>query len=240
MKILLPTAKQLSVTAKEYPLEPLQEKTKTISKFLSSKTEEELAKIYKIKLEQAQVVKNYFDLLSNGKYNCYKAIELFDGLMYRNIKIDNNPKAHQYLDENVYITSSLYGVISANSLISKHRLDFLQPVNIDSISLKEMWRQDYDNAVNKDEIVISLLSSEFEEVFSKQIRDKFIKIVFMENKNGELKIHSTISKKARGKFLSELVNNQINSVDAIKNIKFDGFNFRTDLSAENKLVFVKE
>ena len=87
-------------------------------------------------------------------------------------------------------------------------------------------------------IIISLLSSEFEEVFSKTIRDKFIKITFMEEKNGDLKTHSTISKKARGKFLSEIIKRKITNIREVETIKFDGFEYKSELSTENNLVFV--
>ena len=47
-----------------------------------------------------------------------------------------------------------------------------------------------------EKLVVSLLSSEFEEVFSKKQRDGFIRLSFMEEKEGVLKVHSTISKKS--------------------------------------------
>ena len=82
------------------------------------------------------------------------------------------------------------------------------------------------------------MSSEFEEVFSKTIRDKFIKITFMEEKNGDLKIHSTISKKARGKFLSEIIKRKITNIREVETIKFDDFEYKPELSTENNLAFV--
>ena len=47
-----------------------------------------------------------------------------------------------------------------------------------------------------------LLSSEFETVFSKEIQDRMVTFKFLEEKNGQLKVHSTISKKARGAFVT--------------------------------------
>ena len=85
---------------------------------------------------------------------------------------------------------------------------------------------------------MSLLSSEFEEVFSKEQRDRFTRISFMEERGGVLKVHSTISKKARGKFLTELVKNKVSSVDEMKQIKFDGFEFSEKNSDEKTLAFI--
>lgn len=137
--------------------------------------------------------------------------------MYRNIDRDNFDEADKkYIEKNVFITTSLYGVIGAYDLIQEHRLDFLQNVKISGESLKNFWRTSYDESVKDEDIVVSLLSSEFEEVFSKNQKEKFIKVSFMEEKEGKLKVHSTISKKARGKFLIELVKNKVSSIEEMK------------------------
>lgn len=239
MKILIPTAKELNKKAKEANEELLGEKTKSIIDEFADKKPEELAKIYKIKEDKAKEEYVRWQNLANHSAKSYKALELFNGLMYRNISRDDfNDEDKDYIKKNVYITTALYGVINAYEAIHEHRLDFLQNVKIKDSSLKNFWREDYDKNVEKDEVIISLLSSEFEEVFSKAIRDKFIKITFMEEKNGDLKIHSTISKKARGKFLSEAIKRKITNIRELETIKFDGFEYKSKLSTENNLVFV--
>ena len=239
MKILIPTAKELNKKAQEANEELLGEKTKSIIDEFADKKPEELAKIYKIKEEKAQEEYVRWQNLANHSAKSYKALELFNGLMYRNISRDDfNDEDKDYIKKNVYITTALYGVINAYEAIHEHRLDFLQNVKIKDSLLKNFWREDYDKNVEKDEVIISLLSSEFEEVFSKAIRDKFIKITFMEEKNGDLKIHSTISKKARGKFLSKIIKRKIANIREVETIKFDGFEYKSELSTENNLVFV--
>ena len=110
--------------------------------------------------------------------------------MYRNIKRENLlNKEKEYIEKNVYICTSLYGIVNSYDAINEYRLDFMQNIKINNKSLKQIWIKEYDEFVeSKDDIIISLLSSEFEEVFSKNIRDKFIKPIFIENG----KIHSTI------------------------------------------------
>ena len=63
---------------------------------------------------------------------------------------------------------------------------------------------------------------------------------FMEDRGGQLKIHSTISKKARGAFLTALIENQVQTVEEARRLSFAGFNYREDLSQPQELVFVKE
>ena len=149
-------------------------------------------------------------------------------------------KELRYIDNHLLITSSLYGIMPAMALISPHRLDFLVKYTISGKNLKNYWRQNYDAAIADEELILSLLSSEIETVFSKSIRDKMIRFKFLEDREGRLKVHSTISKKARGQFLTALIENQITTKEEIKQLQFAGFAFREDLSTLMNYVFVKK
>ena len=239
MKILIPTAKELN--KKAIPQEGLklsEESLEIVVEFAKFSTLD-LAKVYKIKEDKAMEEFSRWQDINNNTAKSYKALELFNGLMYRNINRDNFDEAdRKYVEENVFITTSLYGVIGAYDLIQEHRLDFLQNVKISGQSLKNFWRANYDESIEDENLVVSLLSSEFEEVFSKKQREKFIKINFMEEKDGVLKVHSTISKKARGKFLTELVKNKVSSVEEMKKIQFDDFKFSAENSDGRTLAFI--
>ena len=239
MKILIPTAKELNKKAIPHEIVSLSEKSTEIVSEIVKMSVEDLAKAYKIKYEKAMEEFSRWEDIKNNMAKSYKALELFNGLMYRNIARDNFDETDKkYIRENVFITTSLYGVIGAYDLIQEHRLDFLQNIKISSQSLKNFWREDYDKSIKGEELVVSLLSSEFEEVFSKDQRDRFIRLSFMEEKEGVLKVHSTISKKARGRFLTELVKNKVSSVNEMKKIKFNGFEYNEEQSNEKILAFI--
>ena len=239
MKILIPTAKELNKKATPQEALELSEKSNEIVAEFAKLSASHLAKVYKIKEDKATEEFSRWQDIKNNTAKSYKALELFNGLMYRNINRDNFDEADKkYIEENVFITTSLYGIIGAYDLIQEHRLDFLQNVKVSGKSLKNFWRASYDESIEDEDLVVSLLSSEFEEVFSKKQREKFIKINFMEEKDGVLKVHSTISKKARGKFLTELVKNKVSSVDEMKKIQFDDFKFSIENSDERTLAFI--
>ena len=239
MKILIPTAKEMNKKATAYDGLQLNPNSKKIVNELAKLSVEDLAKVYKIKEDKAMEEFSRWQDINNNTTKSYEALELFNGLMYRNINRDNFDEADKkYIEKNVFITTSLYGVIGAYDLIQEHRLDFLQNVKVSGKSLKNFWRASYDESIEDEDLVISLLSSEFEEVFSKKQREKFIKINFMEEKDGVLKVHSTISKKARGKFLTELVKNKVSLVDEMKKIQFDDFKFSVENSDERTLAFI--
>lgn len=239
MKILIPTAKELNKKATPQETLELSEKSNEIVAEFAKLSASDLAKVYKIKEDKAMEEFSRWQDIKNNTAKSYKALDLFNGLMYRNIDRDNFDEADkEYIEKNVFITTSLYGIIGAYDLIQEHRLDFLQNVKISGESLKNFWRASYDESIKDEEFVVSLLSSEFEEVFSKNQKEKFIKISFMEEKEGKLKVHSTISKKARGKFLTELIKNKVSSVEEMKKIKFDGFEFSKEHSEEKVLAFI--
>ena len=239
MKILIPTAKELNKKATPQEALELSEKSNEIVAEFAKLSAQDLAKVYKIKEDKAIEEFSRWQDIKDNTAKSYKALDLFNGLMYRNINRDNFDEADkEYIEKNVFITTSLYGIIGAYDLIQEHRLDFLQNVKISGESLKNFWRASYDESIKGEEFVVSLLSSEFEEVFSKNQKEKFIKISFMEEKEGKLKVHSTISKKARGKFLTELVKNKVSSVEEMKKIKFDGFEFSKEHSEEKVLAFI--
>ena len=240
MKILIPTAKEMNTNVPSLEAKPLCPESQAVLDELTIYSAQELENFYKISAEKAQEEYERIQALKNGTANSYPALYLFDGLMYRNIKRDNLSKAEQaYLEKHLMITSALYGVIPAFAPIAPHRLDFLMKLKIAGKSLKSHWQAAYEESMKDQELIFSLLSSEFENVFPKEIREKMVTFKFMEDKDGKLKVHSTISKKARGAFLTALMEGQVTSVEEIKKLSFASFNYRNDLSSDKELVFVK-
>ena len=240
MKILLPTAKEMNTNVPSLEANPLRPESQAILEELATYLVQELESFYKISAEKAQEEYERIQALKKGTATNYPALYLFDGLMYRNIKRDNLTKEEQtYLEKHLMITSALYGVIPAFSPIAPHRLDFLMKLKVAGKSLKSHWQSAYEESVKGEELIFSLLSSEFENVFPKEIREIMVIFKFMEERDDKLKIHSTISKKARGAFLTALMEGQVASVEEIKKLSFAGFNYRNDLSSDKELVFVK-
>ena len=240
MKILIPTAKEMNTGLPTVKAKPLSPESQAVLDELARYSAQDLESFYKISAEKAQEEYDHIQALKNETATNYPALHLFDGLMYRNIKRDNLTKKEQnYLEKHLMITSALYGVIPAFGPIAPHRLDFLMKLKVAGKSLKNHWQEAYEESMKSEELIFSLLSSEFETVFPKEIREKMVTFKFMEDRDGKLKIHSTISKKARGAFLTALTENQITSVEEIKKLNFAGFNYREDLSSDKELAFVK-
>ncbi len=242
MKILIPTAKEMNTDLPFIEALSLSEESQAVLDSLACYSASELESFYKVSAEKAEEEEYaHIQALKDQRAKHYPALKLFDGLMYRHIKRDGLTEAEQaYLEDHVLITSALYGVVPALSPMAPHRLDFLMKLKVSGKTLKSHWKSAYDEALQDEDLIFSLLSSEFETVFSKEIREKMVTFKFMEDKAGQLKIHSTISKKARGAFLTALIERQVQTVDQARKLSFAGFDYRPDLSSDLELVFVKQ
>ena len=231
IRFLIPTAKEMKAS-KEVSSQKLSEKSAAILTEMAKLSTDELSTAYKIKPEQAEKEKQRWAAILSGEAKTYPAIELFNGLMYRHIKrSDLSTCEKEFLDQQVFITSSFYGIIPAFYPIQEHRHDFHTKIKVDGQSLKNYWRAEYDQFLEESQVpVVSLLSSEFEDVFSPTLRKQLFTV---------LKTHSTISKKARGAFLTAVMEENCQTINDLRKLSFDEFNYREDLSSNNELVFVK-
>ena len=153
---------------------PLKPESQAVLDALALYSASQLESFYKVSAEKAAEEFQNIQALKRQTAQHYPALNLFDGLMYRHIKRDKLTEVEQaYLENHVFITSALYGVVPALSPIAPHRLDFLMKLKVAGKTLKSHWKQTYDEAMNGEDLIFSLLSSEFETVFSKEIRGKW-------------------------------------------------------------------
>ncbi|MBF0781113.1 MULTISPECIES: peroxide stress protein YaaA [unclassified Granulicatella] len=237
MKILVPSAKEMLSLGKEAVACVKSQKMISIMNELAKLKVEELMNLYHIKEDHAR--QEYFRLqnIKENSATCYPAIHVFNGLMYRSMKKEEwDSRMQEYVENHVAISTALYGIIGSYDGIAEHRLDFQNRLIINAQSLKQYWQEEYDAFAKNHDVIISLLSSEFEQVFSKDVREKFLKVTFMENG----KIHSTISKKARGRFVYELAYRNIKTADEIRQLTFDNYSLQESASTEKHFVFARD
>lgn len=167
----------------EVPYQKISEKSVAILKEMAKLSTDDLSTVYNIKPEQARKEKQRWDRILSGEARSYPAIELFNGLMYRHIKrSDLSTCEKDFLSQQVFITSSFYGIIPAFYSIQEHRHDFHTKVKVNGQSLKNYWRSEYDKFLEESQVsVVSLLSNEFEDVFSPSLRKQLFTVSFMED-----------------------------------------------------------
>ncbi|HFR3411296.1 TPA: peroxide stress protein YaaA [Streptococcus suis] len=241
MKIILPNAKELNTTIENHSFHPLDPTSLAVAQTCSQFKQEELASFYKISYDRAGLELDRWKRIEAKQAKTYPAWLLYDGLMYRYMdRRDLTIDEEVYLKKHVLLATALYGLISPDHLISPHRLDFQAGIKVEGKSLKQYWRPAFDKVVEEEDWILSLASSEFEQVFSPQIQKKLVRVTFMEEKDGKRRIHSTISKKGRGRLVSVMAKEGITELTALQQVTVDGFSYQAELSDQLNLVFVRK
>lgn len=171
----------------------------------------------------------------------YEAWSLYHGLAFRFLKEGGFSESElEFMEENLCIFSALYGLLSPRDSIVRYRLDFSQK------GLYVLWGdliyKDLRKRLQEGEWIINLASDEFSKTIRRYLQkeDCFLDIEFLEEKNGKLKKHSTISKKGRGSMARYLIKSKNISLDTIKAFQEENYCFSKELSEERRFVFLKK
>ena len=237
MKIIISPAKRFK-QFDDFKTEKLlfEDKSKKLIKILKEFSIGDLAN--ELKCNDELAIKAYYDYKEfDFKKLKNPAIFSYDGLVFKQFTRDDF-KDLNYLNENVYIISALYGLLKPLTGIRDYRLD----MNIKKIDLYDFWKDSiYRKIFSKDKLVINLASKEYSKLIENYTKndDRFVTINFKENKNGKHRSVVSYTKIMRGKMLKYLVNEKIRDVEEIKKIKIDGYIYNPLTSTKNTLNFVR-
>ena len=212
--------------------------SQTIVSILESYSKEELKKL--LKVSDALLEENWDKIQNFQESVTYHAMDLYQGLAFRSFKQVANWKEHQdYAVKHLRILSALYGAISPEIRVKPYRLDLTMNLKVEGETLKKYWKERIVSSFEKGECIINLASSEFSSLFNKKQFD-WVDVEFYEKKEGILKQHSTISKKARGKMAAWMMIHYVQDKVELRQFDIDGYTFDESLSKENHYCFVKE
>ena len=238
MKIIMSPAKEM---ATDFPLEKdwvLTEDSQKIVSLLESYTKEELKKL--LKVSDTLLEENWLKIQKFRESITYHAMDLYQGLAFRSFKqVADWNEYRDYAVKHVRILSALYGAISPEECVKPYRLDLTMNLKVEGLTLKKYWKERIVTSFEKGECIINLASSEFSSLFNKKQYD-WIDIEFFEKKEGVLKQHSTISKKARGKMAAWMMTRHVQEKTELQSFDLDNFRYDASLSKENHYCFVKE
>lgn len=238
MKIIISPAKEMATDVPVQKDWVLTEDSQKIVSLLASYTKEELKKL--LKVSDALLEENWDKIQKFQESVTYHAMDLYQGLAFRSFKQVADWKEHQaYAVQHLRILSALYGAISPDECVKPYRLDLTMNLKVEGETLKKYWKERIVSSFEKGECIVNLASSEFSSLFNKKQYD-WIDVDFYEKKEGALKQHSTISKKARGKMAAWMMLHHIQDKVELRNFDVDGYAFDELLSNENQYCFVKE
>ncbi len=215
-----------------------EEMTKKLFNYLKSLSKKELKSELDI---QGNLLDRTYELYQSHNFEdeTIPAIECYNGSVFKQIELESyNEEQFSYMQEKLIILSPMYGSINSDTEIWPYRLEMrLKP---DGINLYDYWGEVIKEYFADVDLIINLASNEYSKVVEDNYNEKIIDFYFKEEReDGSLKTVGYYVKHNRGKLLNEIIKNQVESPDKIKDIDLDGYKFDEKRSDENNFKFIK-
>jgi cytoplasmic iron level regulating protein YaaA (DUF328/UPF0246 family) len=227
-----------------YPIFP--SKTLEIVKVMKQLTAADLSKLMEISPNLAALNYKRYQDFDNSDQALKQAILAFKGDVYAYLEFSKYQDHHfEFLQNNFFILSGLYGILKPLDLIKPHRLEMGTALKVkQNNNLYELWRSDISAFINKelkkDEIIINLASNEyFNAIDTKRINHPIITIAFKEYKNDVLKTIALNAKRARSMMSNYIILNNITAPDQLKNFNDNNYKFSNTHSTATTFTFIK-
>lgn len=254
MLFLLSPAKKLDydspVRTTLYTQPQMVAQAQSLIQVLKQKNAEEVQKLMKLSEALTQLNMQRYQEWSPDftLQNARQSLLAFDGDVYEGIKAEELSDAQlEWAQDHALILSGLYGILRPLDLMQPYRLEMGTRLGTDAgTNLYQFWGSDIAKYINqhfeltKDPapVVVNLASNEyFKAVDRKELKAPVVECVFQEQRDDEWKIISFYAKKARGLMLRYAIDQQVNSVEQLKNFAVDGYVFDANASSETRLFF---
>lgn len=252
MKIVISPAKSLdfdsNLPPNDFSKPHFIKESKLINQALQQKSPSDLGSLLSIsdKLAELNWERNKLWKTPFTVANSRPAIYAFSGDVYigldaKTLSTDKMKK----LQEQLRILSGLYGVLKPLDLIQPYRLEMGTKIRIgESKNLYEFWKNKITASLNvelkSEELFLNLASNEYFSVIdTKALKVPVITPVFMDYKEGKLKIISFFAKKARGLMVRFIMDTNAATTEDLKSFNYEGYRFDGSLSKGNNLVFTR-
>jgi len=181
--------------------------------------------------------------------NARQAVLAFNGDVYSGLDANTfSEDDFNFAQQHFRILSGLYGLLKPLDLMQAYRLEMGTKLdNVRGANLYQFWGDIITNELNQalvaqgDDILINLASTEyFKAVNKKSLNATIITPQFKDWKNGQYKIISFFAKKARGLMARYIIQNQITTIEQLKDFDLAGYQFSGDLTQGNELIFTRK
>ncbi|MDD1784058.1 peroxide stress protein YaaA [Enterovibrio sp. ZSDZ35] len=181
--------------------------------------------------------------------NARPAVLAFKGDVYTGLEAETlSDDDFSWAQDHLRMLSGLYGLLRPLDLMQPYRLEMGTRLENDrGTNLYQFWGDIITNALNEalegqgDDVLVNLASNEyFKSVKPAKLKGKIITPVFKDRKNGQYKVISFFAKKARGMMARYIIDNRIDSVEALKAFDSAGYWFCPEESNDKEMVFKRE
>ena len=242
MKVLLAPAKKMimdddGIAANALPM--YLERTKVLLERLRSLSLEDLAKTWKCSDALVKVNTERLETMDlEGRLT--PAVFAYVGLAYQHLCPGGmNDEEIAWLQKHLRILSGFYGILRPLDGTVPYRLE-MQARMPGYEDLYTFWGSRLYDALN-DHVIVDLASKEYSHSIVPYLKpdDRYIEIVFAEEKNGKLITKGTMAKMARGEMVSWMAQNGIEDPEDIKAFE-RGYVYSSAHSREDAFVFLRK
>lgn len=194
------------------------------------------------------------DAIATLAYQRYQEMELdaegtpalfaYDGIQYQYMKPGIfTEAAFSYVQEHLRILSGFYGILKPFDGVQPYRLEMQAKVQTDFCKdLYAYWGASLYKDLQKEEgPILNLASEEYAKAVRPHIscKEELVTPIFGEEVGDKVVEKGVYVKMARGDMVRFLAENQITSLEAVKEYSGFGYQFRPGLSSATHLVFTR-
>ena len=188
---------------------------------------------------------NWKSLINNSE--AIQPVFSFTGEVFKGLEASSmNEQELLIAQDSIRVLSGLYGLLKPLDGISPYRLEMGTKFNASdsSSNLYEFWGEKLTDSLKgelkSNDVVINLASKEYSRaIHFKKIKHTVISPLFKDYKNGKLKTIMMYAKKARGSMARYIVQNNLESLEDLKNYNVDNYVYDENLSNEQEWVFTR-
>lgn len=248
MKIIISPAKKMNVDTDTFAplgLPVFLSRTKELMDYMKGLSYEEAKKLWSCNDKiAAQNFERYAQMdLERG---LTPAILSYEGIQYQYMSpMVFSETALDYVQKNLRILSGFYGIVKPFDGVTPYRLEMQAKASIGGFKdLYEYWGDSLYQELTSDgeHLILNLASKEYSKCIEKYLgeNDLFVTCVFGEEIDGKVVQKGTLAKMARGEMVRFLAENEIDSLEGVKNFHGLGYEFSEELSGEKEYIFIKK
>lgn len=246
MKIIVSPTKKMKIDTDNFTVETQPQfltQTKEILTTLQQLSYDSLKQLWKcserIAHEQAKNLAT-MDLESQQT----PAVMCYQGIQYQYLAPDIlSHEGITYLKEHLFILSGFYGILRAFDGIVPYRLEMQAKLALkEQPDLYAFWGSRLYQVLDfPSGPVLNLASKEYSRAITPYLKEGeyLIDIVFAELIDGKPKVKATLAKMARGEMVRYLAENQIQTIEGVRNFNHPDYYYADDFSNDTRLVFLR-
>ena len=248
MKIIISPAKKMNIDTDTFA--PMG-----LPVFLS-RTKELMDYMKGLSYEEAKMLWSCNDKIAAQNFERYAQMDLergltpailsYEGIQYQYMSpMVFSETALDYVQKNLRILSGFYGIVKPFDGVTPYRLEMQAKASIGGFKdLYEYWGDSLYQELTSDgeHLILNLASKEYSKCIEKYLgeNDLFVTCVFGEEIDGKVVQKGTLAKMARGEMVRFLAENEIDSLEGVKNFHGFGYEFSEELSGEKEYIFIKK